>query len=153
MNAPATAREALVAEAIGDAARLLDRIEQLLPALEGARVALTNADAALVLRIEALEKRMASIITTTTTETVEHLALQARLMAVRSVEGQRVAMAGVARRLFGEEIEPALARLTATLDRQAARLTGPARQWPGYLATALVSSMATWAVALAVMPP
>lgn len=153
MNAPATAREALVAEAIGDAAQLLDRIEQLLPALEGTRLALTKADAALVVRIEALEKRMASIIATTTTETVEHLALQARLMAVRSVEGQRVAMAGVARSLFTQELEPAMARLAAALDRRAARLSDARRQWPWIVGAALAASMATWVVALVVLRP
>lgn len=153
MNAPATAREALVAEAIGDAAQLLDRIEKLLPALDGARIALTNADAALVVRIEALEKRMASIIATTTTETVEHLALQARLMAVRSVESQRVAMADVARRLFGEQIEPAMTRLAASLDGRCGRLAGARRRWPWYVVTALAASMATWVVALIVLRP
>jgi translation initiation factor 2 gamma subunit (eIF-2gamma) len=107
MNAPTTAREALVAEAIGDAGRLLDRLEQLLPALEGARLALTHADTALVERIDALEARMVSITATTTTEAVEHLTRQARLVAVRAVESQRVAMAYVARRLFSQEVEPA----------------------------------------------
>jgi hypothetical protein len=153
MSAPSTAREALVAEAIGDAAQLLDRVEQLLPALEGARLALTSADAALVVRIEALEKRMASIIATTTTETVEHLALQARLMAVRSVESQRVAMADVARRLFSEQVELAVARLAASLDRRAGLLGGKGRHWLGYIATALVASMATWVVAVIVLRP
>jgi hypothetical protein len=153
MNPPATAREALVAEAIGDAAQLLDRVEQLLPALEGARLALTHADAALVVRIEAMEKRMASIIATTTTETVEHLALQARLMAVRSVESQRAAMADVARRLFSEQIEPAMARFAVSLDRQPGRLGGAARRWPWYVATALTASIVTWVAALMVLRP
>jgi uncharacterized protein (DUF885 family) len=153
MNAPATAREALVAEAIGDAKQLLDRIELLLPALEAARVALTNADAALGMRIDALEQRMASIIATTTTETVEHLALQARLMAVRSVEGQRAAMAGVARGLFTQEVEPAIARLVASLDRATARRGAARRHWPWHVATALGASIATWIVALLVLRP
>lgn len=153
MNAPATAREALVAEAIGEAAQLLDRVEQLLPAIENTRLALTNADAALVVRIDALEKRMASIVATTTTETVEHLSLQARLMAVRSVESQRVAMADVARRLFGEQVEPAMARLAASLDRRAGLLGGKGRHWLRYIATALAASMATWVAALIVLRP
>jgi uncharacterized protein (DUF885 family) len=153
MNAPTTAREALVVEAIGDAGRLLDRLEQLLPALEGARLALTNADTALVERIDALEARMVSITATTTTESVEHLTRQARLMAVRAVESQRVAMAHVARRLFSQEVEPALARLTAALERQVERLGRRGQQWPWHVATALAASMATWVVALLVMRP
>jgi uncharacterized protein (DUF885 family) len=153
MSTPTTAREAPVAEAIGDAGRLLDRLEQLLPALERARLALTNADAALLERIGALEARMTSITATTTAATVEHLARQARLMAVRSVESQRMAMAEVARRLFSQEVEPALARLIASLERQTARFARPARQWPWHVATALAASMATWVMALLVMRP
>jgi hypothetical protein len=153
MSTPTTAREALVAEAIGDAGRLLDRLEQLLPALERARLALTNADAALLERIGALEARMTSITATTTAATVEHLARQARLMAVRSVETQRVAMAEVARRLFTKEVEPALERLTASLDRKVEQLGRRGRQWPWHIATALAASLATWVIALLVMRP
>ena len=42
MNRPTTAREALVAEAIGDVARLLDRVESLVPLLD--RTLLTPAE-------------------------------------------------------------------------------------------------------------
>ena len=37
MNPPSTAREALIAEALGDVARLIDRVEALTPAMDKAR--------------------------------------------------------------------------------------------------------------------
>ena len=39
-----TAREALIAEALGDVARLIDRLEALRPAMDQARLVLTQAD-------------------------------------------------------------------------------------------------------------
>lgn len=45
MNRPTTTREALIAEALGDMAQLVDRIEALAPAMDETRRALAQASA------------------------------------------------------------------------------------------------------------
>ena len=45
MNRPTSAREALIVEALGDVALLLDRVESLMSSMETGRLELANASA------------------------------------------------------------------------------------------------------------
>ena len=58
MSRTNTAREALIAEALGDVARLLDRLEALMPALDEAQRAQRQASKALAAQAQDFEIRM-----------------------------------------------------------------------------------------------
>lgn len=151
MNRPTTAREALVAEAIGDVARLLDRVESLVPLLDRTRLALAEANATLVEQVDALEGRMATITQTAKVKTVEHLARHADAVAMRSTEQQTRAMTEAARAIFGAEVEPALQRLARSLQHLAERVDRPWERWLVHAATVTTSCAVTWAAALYVL--
>lgn len=153
MNGPTSAREALMAEAIGDLARLIDRVELLVPALDRARLALAEADAALVARINALDAGMAAITENAKKKTVEHLARHADAVALRSAEQQTRAMADAARAMFSREVEPALQRLASSLQRLAERADHPWERWLVHAATGTTACVVTWAAALFVLRP
>ena len=71
MNRPTTAREALIVEALGDVARLLDRIESMTPAMDTTRRALVRANADLGDRVNAFESHMTALTENATLKTVE----------------------------------------------------------------------------------
>ena len=153
MNAPTTAREALIAEAIGDVARLIDRVELLVPALDRARLALAEADAALVARVDALDGRMVAITENAKKKTVEHLARHADAVAVRSTEHQTRVMAEAARAIFAKEVEPVLQRLASSLQRLVEQAERPWARWLVHAATVTASCVVTWAAALFILRP
>lgn len=153
MNAPRTAREALIAEAIGDAAQLIERVESLLPALDRTRAALVQADAVLAVQLDALEGRMTAITENAKKRTVEYLARYANTVAARSSEQQIRVMSDAARSLFAREVEPTLQRLAASLQRVAERADRPWERWFVHAATVTTSSVVTWAVTVYVLRP
>lgn len=61
MSGPATAREALIVEVLGEAALLLERIESLTSSMEVGRLELANAGAHLDSRLRAFELGTASV--------------------------------------------------------------------------------------------
>ena len=147
MDRPGTAREALIAEAIGDMARLLDRVETLQPAMIEARQALVEAQAQLADRLDAIEDRMVAITEKAKVQAVKHILARTDEAARRSVETQTRAMAEAAQTLFKAEIDPALQRLAMPLQRLVQKVDRPWEQWLTHAATAAVASVATWALA------
>jgi hypothetical protein len=150
MSGPSTAREALLIEALGDVAALLDRVEAVAPALDASRGALIQASTDLAGQVAAFESRMAAITENAKVQAVRHIARRTDEIARGSAETQTRAMEEAARMLFRTELGPALQRLALPLQHLADLAQRGARPWQHWLthaATAVGASALTWALA------
>ena len=148
MNRPTTAREALIAEALGDVAHLVDRVEALALAMDEACRALDQASAGLARQSEVFERRMSALAENAQTQAVRHIARRTDALTRESMDTQSRAMADAARALFAAEIHPALQHLALPLRQMVARLDRPWLTWLSHAATAVVASLLTSAVIL-----
>jgi hypothetical protein len=133
VSGPATAREALIAEALGELVRVVDRVEALGPALDQAR-------RDLVQQLDHIERRMTLVTDQAKVRAAEHLARCTQDAAAQAVRLQARAMSDAARTVFQHELRSTL----ATIARRDA--SAPSRRWLqglGYVATALASSALT----------
>ena len=145
-----TAREELMAVAIGDLGTLLDRVEKLAPQLEASRMELLSTSTELAERVEAYSKRMDEITQNAKLQAVKHIARRADEMARGTVDTQTRAMEEAARVVFRNEIGPTLQRVTLPLQEVVAMARKGARPWEGWLlhaATAVLSSAISWGMA------
>jgi ABC-type transporter Mla subunit MlaD len=150
MNSTSSAREALIAEALGEMAELLDRVEAVAPALDASRFALINASTELAGQVTAFESRMAGVTENAKTQAVKHIAGRTDELARGTLDAQKQAMEEAARMLFRSEVGPALQRVAAPLQHLADLAHRGARPWEHWLthaATAAVSSALTWMLA------
>ena len=147
MNRPTTAREALIAEALGEVAHLLDRVERLTASMDAGRVGLARASAALDQRLSAFEAGMAGVMQQAKTKTVEHIARRIDEATRQSIDVQTRSMHEAARLAFTAQLEPALARLTHSLQRLIQRVDRPWDPWLIHAATAVTSAAITWFLA------
>ena len=148
MNQPTTAREALIAEALGDIAHLLDRVESLTSAMDSRRLALEQASAQLDARLGAFDGGMSSLTHQAKTKAVEHILLRTGEVARQTVEAQTRAMEEAARLAFAAQVEPMLARINASFGQIAHRVDRPWDLWLTHAATAAVSAVFTWLLTL-----
>lgn len=145
-----TAREELMAVAIGDLGTLLDRFEKLAPQLEASRMELLSTSTELAERVEAYSKRMDEITENAKLQAVKHIACRADEMARRTVDTQTRAMEEAARVVLRNEIGPTLQRVTLPLQEVVAMARKGARPLEGWLlhaATAVLSSAISWGMA------
>lgn len=150
MSATSSAREALIAETLGEMAALLDRVEAVAPALDASRLALINASTELAGQVTAFESRMAGITENAKTQAVKHIARRTDEIARVSAEAQTRAMEEAARMMFRTEVGPALQRVAIPLQHLADlahRGAHPWQQWLTHAATAVMASGLTWALA------
>lgn len=148
-----TAREALIAEALGDVARLIDRLEALMPAMDQARLVLTQADKDLSSRAVAFENRMMTITENLKTVTVDHVVRRTNEIAYQSKLDQTQAMKEAARALFNTEFGDTLNGLVGSLRLLIERLDRPWEPWLTHAATAAVSSVSTAVVVWLLLRP
>ena len=92
MNGTSSAREALIAETLGEMAALLDRVEAVAPALDASRLALINASTELAGQVKAFESRMAGITENAKMQAVKHIARRTDEITRVSAEAQTRAM-------------------------------------------------------------
>lgn len=150
MNDLVTAREELMAVAIGQLGELLDRMDTLAPKLDASQLALTLVSSELAEQIAAYETRMADITENAKLQAVKHIARRADEMARGTVEAQTQAMEEAARVVFRNEVGPALQRVTLPLQEVAALAHRGSRPWEWWLlhaATAVLSSAISWGIA------
>jgi hypothetical protein len=150
MNGTSSAREALIAETLGDMAGLLDRVAAVAPALDASRLALINASTELIGQLTAFESRMAGITDNAKAHAVRHIARQTDELTRISAQAQTRAMEEAAQVLFRSEVGPALQRVAMPLQHLAdlaQRGAHPWQHWLTHAATAVVASGLTWAVA------
>lgn len=146
MNRPTTAREALIVEALGDVARLLDRVESLQSSMDAGRRALVQANAALGDRLNAFETRMSSITQQAKVKAVEHIVQRTNDATRQSIDAQTRAMNEAARLAFTEQLNPTLGRLTESLQLLVQRVDRPWDFWLTHAAAAASSAALTWFV-------
>lgn len=145
-----TAREELMAVAIGQLGELLDRMDTLAPNLDASRMELLITSTDLAKKVEAYSKRMDEITENAKVQTVKHIARRADEMARGTVDTQTRAMEEAARVVFRHEVAPALQRVTLPLQEVADLARKGAQPWEGWLlhaATAVLASAISWAMA------
>lgn len=147
MTHPATARELLIAEALGEAAALIERVETLAPALDAARQALADAHQGLADQLAAFEGQVAAITDRAKVQTVKHILARTDEAARRSIELQSRAMADAARVALGAELGAALERLKAVTPEVAQQSPRRWEPWLTHAAAAVAASALTWGVA------
>jgi hypothetical protein len=155
VNQPSTAREALIVEALGDIAHLLDRVEALRPALDDTQQRLAQANAELAHGIVAFEGRMVAITESTKIKAVEYIAHNSAEVARRCMAQQTQVMTNSARAIFNTELGTSLQRLASSLQvllNRVERIERPWDTWLTHAATACVASAGTWAVAMHLLP-
>ena len=86
MNRPATAREALIAELVGDIGTLLTRVESLSSTIDQACVALTDAAHSVVTSVEPFRAQVDAIAGHARARAIEHIAKRANELASQSLE-------------------------------------------------------------------
>jgi len=153
MNRPSSAREALIAEALGDVAQLLDRVETVVPALEAARQALMQAGLQLAGRLGAFEGRMAALTENAKTQAVQHIVRRTNELARQSLDAQTRAMSEAAQTLFRTEAGPALQRLAVPLQQLVERVDRPWVGWLTHAATAACASALTFVLTVYLRVP
>lgn len=145
MNDLTTAREALVAEALGEVAQVAERLESVVPTVDASREALTKASASLSDQLTSFEARMMAITEHAKGVAIRHIAQRTDELARSTGEAQVRAMEKAATTLFQEELHPVLYRLAGSLQEQSrlARF----ESWLTHAAAALVASALSWAIA------
>lgn len=142
-----TAREAILAEALGEVARLAERLEAIAPALEASREALVRSGENLAGQVGSFETRMVTITENAKTVAVRHIAQRTDELVRSSSEAQTRAMEEAARALFRSELSPAFQRLAELLQRLSVRHATPFDRWLMHATVAVLSSALTWAAA------
>ncbi len=145
MNDLTTAREALVAEALGEVARVAERLDAVVPAIDASREALTQASANLSDQLTSFETRMTAIAENAKGVAIRHIAQRTDELARSSSEAQLRAMQTAAMTLFRDELHPALQRLAGSLQQQS-RLAR-VESWLTHAAVAILASALSWATA------
>lgn len=139
-------REALIAEALGDIAVLLERLEAIAPALASSSEAVLSAADSLTARSADAESRFNAFTQHAVTHLSKHLAHRAEELARTAVEVEAQALQAAGRKLLHEDLGPPVQRLVRALnDTSHWRL-----HWPSFamgVVTAVVASSAAWAVA------
>lgn len=150
MTEPSTAREALIAEALGDLGRLLDRVEVMAPKLDTSRLELIHTSDELVTKVTAFESRMTDITENAKLQVLKHIARRADEMTQVTLAAQTRAMEDAARTVFRSELSPALQRVALPLQQLAElarRGSQPWEWWLAHAATAAVSAAISWLLA------
>jgi hypothetical protein len=152
MSLPTTAREALILEAIGEVAQLLQRVEALKPALDESCRALMQASKALRDDVTIFARQLEVITESAKTQTVRHMAARTDEATRRSIDLQSRAMADAARVAFGAELGATMQRLQTTLQPLLEERQRRWECWLTHAAAAAVSSAATWSMTVYFWP-
>jgi hypothetical protein len=143
MSRSTTAREALVAELIGDVADLLNRVESLTTTMDKAREAMTGAKWALAASVEPFQHQMAAAVEQSKTIAVNDIKRETYEFAVISMQRQKEAMTECARVIVSQEVSPPVRELAETLRGLVHRADRPWRAWLTHGAAVFASAAGT----------
>lgn len=139
MSSAGSAREALIAEALGELGVLLDRIETIRPVVEAACQELAEQMAAAEERVVQATEHVAAAATQRVERQVDDL-------AARTAAAHTRTMAVAARTIFRAELGTALQHLALAIDQRAKQANRqPSRWW--HALTAVVTAAVAWVVA------
>jgi HAMP domain-containing protein len=139
----ASAREALIAELIGQLDELVKRVEVLPETLDNAREAMNKARWELHCQVDPLHHQMAAAIEQSKDIALKDIRLATYRFAAISMEKQTEAMKEVAREVVGNEIRPSVQELANALGRLAKRVDRQWRSWLTHGATVLATAVGT----------
>lgn len=148
MTHPSTTREALIAEALDDAAKLLRQVEALAPALDQSRQALADAHSGLAGQLAAFEAQVTALTEKAKIQAVRHVLARTDEAARRSVELQARAMADAARVALGAELGATLQRLQSAAQPRAETPRWRWEAWLTHAVAAATASAVTWTAAV-----
>lgn len=140
MSDPVSAREALLIEAIGDVATLIESVERLTPKLQGVGRNIDQANVGLQDSLSAFETQVLALTEKAKVVVMKHIVTRTNEVARQSADLQSRAMADAARVAFGAEIGAALQRLKSLHERQAPWW----EPWLTHAAVAVSASAVTW---------
>ena len=146
MNSPSSAREALIVEALGEMARLLDRVEALTLSADTTRTALESASAQLNRDLASLSTDILIVTQQAKVGVVEHVLKRVNKATSDAMAAQAQAMASAARLAFSEQADSNLARLNKLLGQVVHRVDRPWETWMAHVATAVASSLVTCSI-------
>jgi len=152
MSHPATAREALLAELIGDVAQLLDRVDTLMPAMDGSRQKLTEAARTVASAIQPFEAHIYTTANKAAGSAVEHIVRRTNEVAADSLEKQTRSMRDAARAIFRDEVGVALRQLEAAVKPIVDKAKRPWDTWLTHAAAALIGGASSAAVVIYLLP-
>lgn len=141
MDRSSTAREALVAELIGDLATLLERVDTLTPAIDDARLKMTAAAHELASGVGPFKAHVAGIAAQAQRSSVQYIVSRTNEAAAKLLEAQTQAMTASARAIVDKEVGPPLRQLARDLEQL---VTDTRRRWDTWLihaATAAASAI------------
>jgi hypothetical protein len=125
------AREALIAEALGDIAVMLERLEAISPALALTSDAVLSAADSLTTRSADAESRFTAFTQHAVTHLSKHLAHRTEELARSAVNVEVQALHATARKILQEELGPPVQRLAQSLNASAHRRLWWLPQRPG----------------------
>ena len=148
MDRATNLREALLADALGDLHKLLDRADKLVPAIDEACRALEDSREALVITSrgmaaegEAFKRQAFAEAEDTKKATLRYLGDNTKQLVAELVIRQTKAMGDTARSLVEKEVGPKLRDLAAMLEKQADRANDPWRDWLAHAGTCVLSAV------------
>ena len=144
MVRPTTAQEALLAEALGDAAELFDRVEVLTRQLDATRQALNDANLELQSRLVALEAVSAASTKRPTAAHTDQTARQTMLALQLLTKSQTGVVRETVRQTLAEQFDPRLAEHAELLQKLLSRIEPPWDGWLTQIASAACSAALTW---------
>ena len=141
---PGSAREALIAEAIGDLSLVLDRLDGLVPRLTALQQELTDSGQRLTGQLADFEAQVMAITQTARTRLVNHIVSHTEDAARRARQENSKAFADATRDVIRKELDRAVRHESW---RQARSGTRPQlTAWLTQAGTAFAASVMTWAV-------
>lgn len=143
-------REALIAEALGDIAELLERLEAISPALASTSEAVISAADSLTAKSADAESRFTAFTQHAVTHLSKHLAHRADELARAAVEIEAQALHATGKKILQEELGPPVQRLVRALNETTHRRL----HWPSVAVgavTAMVASAVAWTCATYLM--
>jgi len=148
MGRPSDTREVLIAEALGDFATLLARIDAVTPTLAQTCDRMEFMADTLLGSVEPFTKRVATMACETQNRAVAKIAEQAKVVARNTVDEQISAMQQSARRVFNDEVVPPLHRIAGEL-RQAKLEARPG--WEAWLTHSAAAVTGAWCAGVLLM--
>lgn len=142
------AREALIMEAIGEASRLIDKVEGLELAMGVSRQALADINAQMVARTATFMTAIAGLTEAAKVHAVKHIVARTDASAAAMIEQHRLAAADAVRTAMGSEFDAMLRRLQlaaqALINQRAAR-------WVAWMTHAASASIGACAATIALL--
>jgi len=117
MNRPSTAREALIAEILGDVAALVERVEALAPAMDASRQALVQVGEELVNQVATFDNRTEMLTNHAVVVASNRILRRANEVTAKTLDTQILAMQAAAREMFNKEVDPVVHRVAVQLQQ------------------------------------